>query len=68
MAISKRVERLEQMVAGRDDPDYPHLVCLNDDGTYGVGGRTMTRQEFEAWMEKGERLGKFKGPVLVIDI
>jgi len=55
-------------VGGREDPGYPLLVCLNDDGTYSVGGRTTTRQEFEAWMERGERLGKFKGPVIVIDI
>ena len=66
--MRKRLARLEKVVGGREDPGYPLLVCLNDDGTYSVGGRTTTRQEFEAWMERGERLGKFKGPVIVIDI
>ena len=68
MEIRKRLERLEKVVGGREDPDYPHLIGLNDDGTYDVGGQAMTEQEFRAWEEKGTRLRKFKGPVIVIDI
>ena len=66
-SLRTRLERVEEQAADLGDDDYPHIVALHGDGTYTVAGNILTAQEYQAWLERGERLGKFSGPVIVMD-
>ena len=65
-SISRRLEKAEQQIERQGDADYLQPAVRNPDGSYRVAGKTLTEAEFQVWEERGRRLGKLHGPVLVV--
>ncbi len=49
--VKRRVKRLEERCRPPKAPPHIELVSQEEDDTYTVGDRGMTREEFEAWAE-----------------